>query len=61
MIERRVIRIKEMAARMGCTPRYIAILIDSGKLRGFRLPGSRHRRAYEDEFEAFLKRHRVTQ
>ena len=52
---RKILRPKEVARRLGCSDRYVAILIDSGKLRGFKLAGSTHRRVYEDVLEQFIR------
>ena len=52
---RPMLRPKEIAERLGCSVRYVAILIDMGKLRGFRLAGSKHRRVYADVLDAFIR------
>jgi excisionase family DNA binding protein len=51
----RILRPLEIARRIGCTPKYVGYLIDSGKLRGYRLPGSLHRRVREDVLDAFIR------
>lgn len=49
----------EAAMRIGCTPRYVARLIDEGKLIGYRLPYSKHRRVTAASLEDFLRHHRI--
>lgn len=49
----------EAARRIGCTPRYVCILIDTGKLIGYRLPYSKHRRIPAAALEDFLKHHGI--
>jgi len=38
-------------------PRTVATWIDTGTLKGYRLPGSLHRRVLRDDLEQFLKDH----
>lgn len=49
----------EAAKRIGCTLRYVSILIDSGKLIGYRLPYSKHRRIPAAALEDFLRHHGI--
>lgn len=41
------------------TKRTVIKWIDGGRLRGYRIPGSRHRRVAWDELRAFLRAHRI--
>ena len=41
------------------TKRTVIKWIDSGKLKGYTIPGSRHRRVSADSLQAFLKAHRM--
>jgi excisionase family DNA binding protein len=52
----RMLRVWQIARRIGCCPRHVANLIDSGKLEGFRLAGSRHRRCTEEALEKYLEK-----
>jgi excisionase family DNA binding protein len=48
------------AARLiGCTPRYVARLVDSGRLIGYRLPYSSHRRISAASLEDFMQHHGI--
>jgi excisionase family DNA binding protein len=48
------------AARMlSVSSRTVAAWIDTGLLKGFRIPGSKHRRVTVAELEAFAKQHGV--
>jgi two-component system, OmpR family, response regulator RpaA len=38
-------------------PRTVAKWIDSGRLKGYRIPGSQHRRVPRDRLVAFLTEH----
>jgi excisionase family DNA binding protein len=53
----RVYTTGQCAATMGASPRTAAKLIDSGELKGYRLPGSNDRRVAEHDLVAFLVRH----
>ena len=55
----KILKVWQVAKRLGCTTRHVAKLVDSGKLPGHRLPGSTHRRVYEDDLERFLKAHKM--
>jgi excisionase family DNA binding protein len=41
------------------TKRTVIQWIDSGKLQGYRIPGSTHRRVSQDSLERFLRAHRI--
>jgi excisionase family DNA binding protein len=49
----------EAARRIGCSPRYVCILIDRGRLIGYRLPYSKHRRITAASLEDFLRHHQI--
>jgi excisionase family DNA binding protein len=49
----------EAAMQIGCTPRYVARLIDEGKLIGYRLPYSTHRRVTAASLADFLAHHQI--
>lgn len=49
----------DAARQIGCTPRYVARLIDDGKLIGYRLPYSKHRRVTAASLEDFLRHHQI--
>ncbi len=49
----------DAAMQIGCTPRYVARLIDEGKLIGYRLPYSKHRRVTAASLADFLRHHSI--
>lgn len=49
----------EVARICRVTKRTVILWIDSGKLRGYTLPGSNHRRVAADDLKAFLRTHRI--
>lgn len=55
----RSLRPWQVAKRIGCCTRYVAKLVDSGKLPGYRLPGSNERRVLESDLIKFLERYKV--
>ncbi len=57
MKERPFLATGEVAKVAGISKRKVAQWIDSGLLRGFTIPGSKHRRVRRDDLEAFLKKH----
>jgi excisionase family DNA binding protein len=48
-----------VAQAIGCSPRYAARLIDSGRLIGYRLPGSKHRRVTAESLLAYMEHHGI--
>jgi two-component system response regulator RpaA len=57
--ERDLFTCGEIAEMIGVVPRTVAKWIDDGRLRGFRLPGSQHRRARRDDVEKFCVEHGI--
>mgnify|MGYP002622568967 FL=1 len=49
----------EICKHCGVAPRTVHGWIDRGILKGFRIPGSRHRRVLERDFLDFLKEHKI--
>ncbi len=49
----------EVARLCQVTKRTVILWIDSGKLKGYRVPGSRHRRVTEQDLRDFLRRYKV--
>jgi excisionase family DNA binding protein len=45
----------ELARLIGVSPKVIANLVDNGLIKGFRIPGSRHRRIPHEAAVAWLK------
>lgn len=42
-----------------CAPRTVAKWIDSGRLNGYRIPGSQDRRVTHENLVAFIKLHKL--
>lgn len=55
----RVFTTTEVAKALGFGERSIAKWVDSGDLRGFRIPGSSHRRIPEESVWAFAAKHNI--
>lgn len=55
--ERSVFTTGEIAKMCKVAPRTVSKWFDSGKLKGYRIPGSQERRATRNDLIAFLKRH----
>lgn len=53
----RVFSIGQVAKICRASPRAVSKWVDSGILKGYRLPESRHRRVTENELLGFLTRH----
>ncbi|MEY4668256.1 MAG: Polar-differentiation response regulator DivK [Pseudomonadota bacterium] len=53
------LKTSEVAEALGVCPRTICNWIDSGKLPGFRIPGSLHRRVTEEEVWKFIGKHNI--
>lgn len=49
----------EVARRCGVTKRTVVKWIESGRLRGYTIPGSRHRRVAAADLAAFMKAHGI--
>lgn len=49
----------EVARICGVTKRTVILWIDGGRLAGYRIPGSKHRRVAARELEEFMKRHGI--
>jgi excisionase family DNA binding protein len=49
----------EVAQLCQVTKRTVIKWIDDGKLKGYRIPGSSHRRVASEDLRAFLRRHRL--
>ena len=49
----------EAAKIMGVDPKEIARLVDSGHLRGYTIPGSKHRRVPRCALAAFMTKHGI--
>lgn len=47
----------QAALVLRCSQKHVSQLIDRGLLRGFRMPGSRHRRIVRADLDAFQNRH----
>jgi excisionase family DNA binding protein len=45
----------QVAKIMSCATRTVTNLIDNGKLPGFRIPGSTHRRVLKSDLISFMK------
>lgn len=49
----------EVARVCGVTKRTVIQWVDSGKLKGYRIPGSRHRRVSAEALRTFLRTHKI--
>lgn len=49
----------QVAKIMGCAPRTVSKIFDSGKLKGYRIPLSQDRRVPRDDLVQFLKDHNM--
>lgn len=49
----------EAGQTFGACPRTTCKLVDSGQLRGFKLPGSKERRIAAEDLRAFLLKHDI--
>ncbi len=47
----------EVALICGVSPSKVVKWIDNGELKGFRIPGTTHRRIWQDELVAFMRQH----
>lgn len=47
----------QIALALGCSPKWVANLIDRGTLVGMRMPNSKHRRVHPAVLEEFMQRH----
>lgn len=54
-----VLGTSEISKICRCSPRLVAQWIDAGRLVGYRLPGSRTRRATRDNLLAFMRAHQM--
>lgn len=45
----------EVGRRLGLAPRTVSRLIDSGSIKGYRIPGSNDRRVHREDFNAFCE------
>ncbi len=57
MTNRDVLRTGDVAKLCRVAARTVTKWIDNGSLKGFRIPGSAHRRVTRDDFIAFAKAH----
>ncbi len=58
--ERSVFTTGEIAKMCKVAPRTVSKWFDSGRLKGYRIPGSQDRRATRNDLIAFLKRHEIS-
>ncbi|MFC1764593.1 helix-turn-helix domain-containing protein [Planctomycetota bacterium] len=56
---RKVLTTGEVARICNVAPRTVSKWFDTGKIRGYRIPGSRDRRIPIDELQRFLKQHNM--
>lgn len=59
MIRRSVYTTGQIAGLLACNPRTVAKWIDSGRLKGYRLPFSRDRRVPLAELIRFFRQHEI--
>lgn len=59
MIATTILTTGQIAKQCSVAPRTVAKWIDSGLLKGFRVPGSKDRRVLRSVFEAFATEHNL--
>jgi hypothetical protein len=58
-VGKEVLGTSEISRICRCSPRLVSQWIDSGRLVGYQLPGSRTRRATRDNLLAFMRAHKM--
>jgi|CXWL01.1.fsa_nt_gi excisionase family DNA binding protein len=58
-VDKSVLTTGAVAKLIGLSTKKVSQLVDAGKLKGFKIPGSTHRRIARDEFEKFCAQYGI--